>query len=208
MTIRYSSCLVGAVLVAQVSVAQSAIIQVRNWVEAPTLIERTTFSNGLLVQQETGGNFGGDWSLAPTTFDTVTGELTIPFKLSGTLFAPTAGGPVTWETEEVVTIQTFDPTDTGTRATVSCVQGQGSFVGFDVCDQMTPIGDFGLESLSIIWNAAGTQISELHISAYAQVWGVSFSSTTIDYVVPVPAAAWLFGSALLSLPVIRRRQRG
>jgi hypothetical protein len=115
-------------------------------------------------------------------------------------------GSQMWIAQERITLQTINPLDTGTREVLSCESCNVTFE--DVCATalaVDVVDDFGLASF--FWDQ-----QELHVTASSNVLfdpgGPIYSpvTTVIDYVVPIRASAWLFGSALIGLAAIKRKK--
>jgi hypothetical protein len=182
------------------SLSQAELLTFQGTVETPIIVDRSSSYSY---------EYAYDYPRS-FTYDTITGDLVMDVSYSGSIIP---GDPLidllfgnqTWEVQERITLETMNPFDTGTREVLSCQSYLGA--AEDVCSTAYAMGiyDFGLTSM--FWD-----LEELHITASSEIFNSQVfpfgpSITTIDYVVPVPASIWLFGSALLGLAGNKRLSR-
>lgn len=84
---------------------------------------------------------------------------------------------------------------------------EGIFLGADM-DAFKGVGDLSALSIDLIFGLANPSVDNLG-DALVGINSAFLGNVTVTYTyseVPLPAAAWLFGSALLGLGVIKRRK--
>ena len=142
-----------------------------------------------------GGPAGTFVGGATGTFDDVTGVLTLNYLLTTEASSPIV---TTAELEGVVTVNTFDLT--GNNDLDKCT----TLSGFNTCSFLgKDPNPYESVSLSVLENG------DLFVTTFDQD-DATGATQTIEWTVtpvPVPAAAWLFGSALLGLTGVARRKR-
>lgn len=187
------------------SLSHATIYYIRDTVESPLLVDRTTPDVPFLLSniQETVLSGSGTGY-----YQADTGVLTFSFISNGSADIDGAGGAqVFWTTNEAITIHSFDSSDTGLRQVVSCSSStSGTASGLDVCPLLSQSSNFGLTSFSLDMGSRG--IKGFELTGNTNIFtGDNTGSTRITYYAPVPTASWLFGSALMGLGVIRRRKQ-
>jgi hypothetical protein len=86
----------------------------------------------------------------------------------------------------------------------SDIYTSGQQAAFHSAQMQTGTAGFGTFQLNtMFYSASDSPLAPIDLNG-GSVFGVSFDGTTAA--VPVPAAAWLFGSALAGLTVVRRRK--
>ncbi|MFV8817687.1 VPLPA-CTERM sorting domain-containing protein [Haliea sp. E17] len=200
MNTRLTAALVGAILFFQAALANAALINVVLSPESQYSVTRET-SNGILQNIWEYGYTDVDYGAV--TFDTVTGVLTIPFTMAGSGEWASSGERHEWITTEVLRVNTFGPTASASLERLSCEAN----ITPSACDVFLVSGLFDFDQVSAVvsLNSAGTRMLGYEVAGTFSNLG-SVSTMTADFAVPVPAAAWLFGSALLGLAATRRRQ--
>ncbi len=199
---RVSMLIAATVLFLQAGLANAAILPVIHSPEASYSFTRETTDGVMTNISETG--FPEYSSVGQATYDTVTGLLTIPYVVVGSGQWIWDDEVVEWNTEEILRVNTFGPEPTATLERVSCWTGSA---GTSPCDNFLTPGMFSLEQVlaEVTLNGAANYVLEYHVEGSMNNLGQS-SSMVADYSVPLPAAAWLFGSALLSLAGLKRRK--
>lgn len=129
----------------------------------------------------------------------VSSNVTFPFGLNWTAYDGTLFGPGTY---------TFSTINTATDVTITVNPGE---IGGHILWSSTTTSDIFLK-----WDAEGTSLDFVEdldgIPGYRQVDGtvpnfsLSFDLSQQPYIVPLPAAVWLFGSGLLGLVGMARRK--
>lgn len=92
-------------------------------------------------------------------------------------------------------------TNSGTNTITGCSQISGSSCGFVPLDQpqtLQSLSDIDFNAMTFVG------VSKYQVATTTQNWTIT---SFTPQVVPVPAAAWLFGSALLGLVGVNRRAK-
>ncbi len=167
----------------------------------------TPFEIGMYVETTLSGSGSGvltDWDVG--LYDPETGLVDIDFIYEGDVLQYGLGSNISLFGTAVIDLQN----KTGTYSLNACTEHEGfggacSFqpVGFDLA--YDSIGD--LEHVET-WGGADRFTAEFNYAGinYSQVWYIASLEFEPPTPVPVPAAAWLFGSALLGLLGLKSRK--
>ncbi|WP_101758907.1 hypothetical protein [Oceanicoccus sp. KOV_DT_Chl] len=104
-------------------------------------------------------------------------------------------------TEEIHVGDATSPADSGIRQVVSCISSSG------YCDYLNygPT-DFGLVDFYINIDEVTMSLSANGPVSREGGWPSATSNTELYFVLPIPAAAWLFSSALIGLVGFKRKK--